>query len=369
MRPAGRLPRRYLPDCRVVSGGRMTDSVRRLLLIKPSSLGDIVHAMPTLAALRARFPQAEVTWLVKRQWEPLVDVISGVDQVCAVGTGLSGWLSRISELRAARFDLVVDLQGLFRSGAMAWLSGGGRRIGLANAREGSPLFYTQLVEVPDGPIHAVDRYLLVAEALGAERPAQPRFEFLDRPQDRQAVATILTRSGVPASLPWIAINASARWETKRWPPQHFAEAADQLSREHASPIVFIGGAAEKPEAQAVMALMRTKAVDLTGQTPVGLLPCLLRQAAVLITNDSGPMHVAAAVGTAVVALFGPTDPRKTGPYGRGHVVLTHAVECSPCFRRDCTRAVRLECLLEVKPDQVVRAVRQQLDQSPKQRSS
>ncbi|MCE3223434.1 MAG: putative Lipopolysaccharide heptosyltransferase [Nitrospira sp.] len=347
----------------------MTDSVRRLLLIKPSSLGDIVHAMPTVAALRARFPQAEVTWLVKRQWAPLVEVIEGVDHVCAVGTGLSGWLGRISELRASGFDLAVDLQGLFRSGAMAWLSGSGRRVGFANAREGSPLFYTQRVEVPEGPMHAVDRYLLVAEALGAERPAQPRFEFVERAQDRQAVDRILTRSGLPASLPWMAINASARWETKRWPPQHFAEAADQLSQAHGLPTVFIGGAAERPEAQAVMALMRTKAVDLTGQTPVGLLPCLLRQAAVLITNDSGPMHIAAAVGTSVVALFGPTDPRRTGPYGRGHVVLSHAVECSPCFRRDCARAVRLECLLEVKPDRVVQAVQQQLDRLPKQRSS
>jgi lipopolysaccharide heptosyltransferase II len=353
----------------MVSGGRMTDNVRRLLLIKPSSLGDIVHAMPTLAALRTRFPYAEVTWLVKRQWAPLVEVIGGVDHVCTVGMGLSGWLGRISELRSARFDVVVDLQGLFRSGAMAWLSGCGRRIGFANAREGSSLFYTQLVEVPDGPRHAVDRYLLVAEALGAKRPTQPRFEFVDRPQDRQAVERILTRSGVPASLPWIAINASARWETKRWPPQHFAEAADRLSREHACPIVFIGGATERPETQAVMALMRTKAIDLTGQTPVGLLPCLLRQATVLITNDSGPMHIAAAVGTAVVALFGPTDPRKTGPYGQGHLVLSHTVECSPCFSRDCSRAVRLECLLEVKPDQVVQAVQQQLNRSPTQRSS
>ena len=345
----------------------MTDPVRRLLFIKPSSLGDIVHAMPTLAALRARFSHAEVTWLVKRQWAPLVETIDGVDQVCAVETGLSGWLGRVPELRAARFDLVVDLQGLFRSGAMAWLTGCGRRIGFANAREGSRLFYTQRVGVPHASMHAVDRYLLVAEALGADRPVPPRFDFVDHPQDRPAVEAILTSAGVVASLPWIAINASARWETKRWPPQHFAEAADQLSQAHALPIVFIGGVAERPEALAVMALMRTKAVDLTGQTPVGLLPSLLRKAAVLITNDSGPMHIAAAVGTPVVALFGPTDPRRTGPYGQGHLVLSQTVDCSPCFRRDCTRAVRLECLTEVKPDQVVRAVQQQLAPSLKQR--
>ena len=367
MRSASPLPRGCLPDRRV-SGGRMTVSIRRLLLIKPSSLGDIVHAMPTLAALRDRFPQAEVTWLVKRQWASLVEVISGVDHVCALGPGLSGWLSPIPDLRAARFHLAVDLQGLFRSGVMAWSTGCGRRIGFANGREGSPLFYTQRVQVPEGPMHAVDRYLMIAEALGAERPAKPRFEFVDRPQDRDAVEAMLNRSGIPASARWIAVNASARWETKRWPPQHFADAADRLKQEYGCPVLFIGGTAERSDTQAVLALMRTKAVDLTGQTPVGLLPSLLRQAAALITNDSGPMHIAAAVGTPVVALFGPTDPRKTGPYGKGHSVLSHPVECSPCFRRDCTRQVRLECLLEVEPNQVVQAVREVLIRSTKQTS-
>ena len=197
----------------------MTEPVRRILLIKPSSLGDIVHAMPTLAVLRDRFPQAEVTWLVKRQWASLVEVIGGVDHVCAVEPGLRGWLGRVPDLRAAGFDLVVDLQGLFRSGAMAWLSGCGRRVGFANAREGSPLFYTQRVPVPAAPMHAVDRYLSVAEALGAARPAEPRFDFIDRTEDRQAAEVILTQAGLAASSPWIAMNVSARWETKRWPPQ------------------------------------------------------------------------------------------------------------------------------------------------------
>ena len=121
----------------------MTDPVRRLLLIKPSSLGDIVHAMPTLAALRARFPHAEVTWLVKRQWAPLVEAIAGVDQVCAVETGLSGWLGRIPDFVRLASIWWSICKGSFRSGAMARLTGCARRIGFANAREGSPLFYTQ----------------------------------------------------------------------------------------------------------------------------------------------------------------------------------------------------------------------------------
>lgn len=248
---------------------------------------------------------------------------------------------------------------------MARLTGCDHRIGFANAREGSPMFYTQRVAVPSVPMHAVDRYLLVAEALGATRPTQPRFEFVERSKDRGAVETMLARAGIVAQQPWVAMNVSARWETKRWPAQHFAVVADRLSEAHALPVVLIGGPAERPESLAVTALMRTKAIDLTGQTPVGLLPGLLRRASVLVTNDSGPMHIAAAVGTPVVALFGPTDPVRTGPYGMGHVVLSHAVECRPCFRRDCTRAVSLECLTAVRPEQVVRAVEQQLERSQK----
>jgi lipopolysaccharide heptosyltransferase I len=336
------------------------DTIRRLLLIKPSSLGDIVHAMPTLALLRRCFPQAEVTWLVKRQWAPLVERINGVDRLCAVAGGLSGWLAVVPALRAARFDLVVDLQGLFRSGAMAWLSGCPRRIGFANAREGSPFFYTERVPVPAVNMHAVDRYLLVASALGAPSIERPQFEFRRRPEDEEMAGALLAGAGIDPASQWIAVNVSARWPTKRWPAGHFAALADRLQQAGLGSVVLLGGASERPDSDAVRHRMQTKPVDLTGQTPVGLLPALLRRAAVLVTNDSGPMHIAAAVGTPVVALFGPTDPRRTGPYGSGHRVLSHAVACRPCFSRECRHSIALECLRAVTPDQVEEAVRRQL---------
>ncbi len=342
---------------------RSTDApggpVRRLLMVKPSSLGDIVHAMPTLAALRTRFPGARVTWLVKQQWAPIVERIAGVDEVCAVSGGLSGWLNQVPTLRAAAFDLVVDLQGLFRSGAMTWLTGSTRRIGFANAREGSPFFYTERVPVPTRDMHAVDRYLLVSDALGAPRPAVPRFEFTRRPDDEAAVDALLERTGI-AGASWIAMNVSARWLTKRWPAGHFAQLADRLQESGVGPVVLIGGPAEQPESDAVRSAMRTKAVDLTGQTPVGLLPGFLRRASILVTNDSGPMHIAAAVETPVVALFGPTDAGRTGPYGSRHLVLSNPVACRPCLSRRCDHAIPLECLSGVTPEQVERAVRQQL---------
>jgi heptosyltransferase I len=335
--------------------------IRRILLIKPSSLGDIVHALPTLAALRSRFPWAAVTWVVKRQWAGLVERAEGVDHVLTLDDGLHGWLSQVPAIRAGRFDLVVDLQGLFRSGILAWLSGCPKRVGLASGREGSPLFYTERVSVPTVHMHAVDRYLLVAGALGASTTTPRSFRFQERDSDAQLLRELLRREGLPPDRPWVAINVSARWVTKRWPAEQFAQVADLLTGEGLS-VVLIGGPSEKRDSTRVRSMMQTHAVDLTGQTEVGLLPALLRQAVALVTNDSGPMHIAAAVGTPVVALFGPTDPIRTGPYGTGHAVLTHDLPCRPCLKRRCEYSVPMACLLGVTPELVVQAVRDRVKQ-------
>ena len=334
---------------------------RRILFIKPSSLGDIVHALPTLAALRQHCPQAHITWLVKRPWVELLERVEGLDRVWAVNPGIAGWLSEVPRLRAERFDLAVDLQGLLRSACMARLAGCSVRVGFANGREGSTLFYTQRVAVPTPEMHAVDRYLLVADALGAARPATPQFRFRIPPADREQVSAVLSRAGVRAGLPWIAMNVSARWPTKRWPVESFAAVADRLHQEGAGPVVLIGGPDDRADAQTVKALVKTSSViDVTGLTALGLLPALLQSAAVLLTNDSGPMHVAAAMGTPVVALFGPTSTIRTGPYGNNHRVLTHPLPCSPCFSRRCRNPIERECLTGIAPAQVIEAIRAQL---------
>lgn len=332
---------------------------KKILFIKPSSLGDIVHAMPVLAVLRRRFPRSRIAWLVKRQWAELVERMEGVDRVWPIGSGIAGWLSEVPRLRAERFDLAVDLQGLFRSAAMATLAGCSERIGFENGREGSPLFYTRRVAVPAPDMHAVDRYLLVAQALGAATPPSPEFRFFISARDREQVAVTLAQAGVQAGARWIAMNVSARWPTKHWPAASFAEAADHIQKEGLGPVVLFGGPEDRADAQAVKALMSTAPADVTGLTPLGVLPALLQSASALVTNDSGPMHVAAAVGTPVVALFGPTSPIRTGPYGKPHRVLTHPVSCSPCFSRTCRNRIDRECLAAIEPARVVEAVKAQ----------
>ncbi|ALA59918.1 glycosyltransferase family 9 protein [Nitrospira moscoviensis] len=331
-------------------------AVQRILLIKPSSLGDIVHTMPVVAAVKQRWPAAHLTWLVKRRWAELVERIEGVDRVWPFDATLGGALRVLPALRSERWDLVLDLQGLFRSAVIGRLSGGGVRVGFANGREGSPWFYTTRVPVPTSEMHAVDRYLLAAEAVGAAPLGEPRFRFKIDEQDQRVVRELLRSRGVQDQS-WIAMHVSARWETKRWPLESFAAVADQLTKEGLGPLVVMGGEGERSEVERLKRLVTSSVIDVAGAVPLGYLPAFLSKAAAMITNDSGPMHIAAAVGTPVVALFGPTSVRRTGPYGDQHTVLTHEISCRPCFSRICRNGEPLACLTQITPARVVDAVK------------
>jgi len=329
--------------------------VRRLLIIKPSSLGDIVHALPTVAALRRRLPSAKLAWLVKREWAEVLDGNPDLNEVLAVDLSMKGWPAAIRTVRAGRFDVVVDLQGLLRSAVLGWMSGAPVRIGFANGREGSPWFYTDRIPVPAASIHAVDRYLLIARALGAE-PEKPGPSAFPLPYDAGAEAKVdalLAAAGVQTGTALVALNPSARWPTKRWPAESFAAVGDRLQQQVGVRVVVVGGAEDRPVGEAVMHAMRTAPIDLAGKTTMKELIALLRRLQLFITNDSGPMHLAAAVGTPVIALFGPTDPARTGPYGVGHTILRSGIPCSPCFSRRCMNAVIMECMIAIHPQQVM----------------
>jgi len=210
----------------------------------------------------------------------------------------------------------------------------------------------------------VDRYLLTARSLGAA-PGEVKPSDFPLPHETQAearVEVLLAAAGVQAGATLVAMNPSARWETKRWPLESFAAVGDRLQQDGAARVVLIGGRDERHVGKWVMRAMRTAPIDLMGQTTLTELIALLRRARLLVTNDSGPMHLAAAVGTQVIALFGPTDPARTGPYGAGHTVLRSGVPCSPCFSRQCSNALELECLTAIRPQQVVDAAMRLLEQ-------
>ncbi|HUI07859.1 MAG TPA: glycosyltransferase family 9 protein [Verrucomicrobiae bacterium] len=312
----------------------ITRSPRSILIIKPSSVGDVVQALPTVNLIRRKYPDAHIAWLIN-------DALASLLKNCPIIDERIEFRRReyfkfpvlLARLRRERFDVVVDLQGLLRSGLMTWATRAPRRIGLSDAREGARLFYTETVAV--NREHAVDRYLRAARHLGCD--AGP-IEFpLGLPP----------RAGADGL---IAVNPSARWKTKLWGDDKFTELVRRLPSKR---VVLTGSVADRPRCELIARGCR----NLAGGTTLLDLAELYARCAVVVTNDSGPMHIAAAVGTPVVAIFGPTDAALTGPYGKQHVVLRAGIPCSPCLKGHCTHTPRMECMTLVTVEQVLAAMK------------
>ncbi|HAJ27274.1 MAG TPA: lipopolysaccharide heptosyltransferase II [Syntrophus sp. (in: bacteria)] len=351
-------------------------SIVNILIVKLSAIGDVVHTLPSLAALRHLYPQAHITWVVE---EAAADLIKGhpyLDRVLV--SRRKYWQEDLKKgnlfenikeirlfvavLRDRNYDLVIDFHGLFKSAVLAWLSGGARKLGFQSMQEGSGLFYTEKIPEDMGK-HAVDRYLDFPAYLGAksvkmEGVNAPEFLIPVNERNVQKVSALLTKSHLDIDEPFVAMNPVALWNTKLWRQDRFAMLADRIAGELNIPVVITGSAQEKPYAEAIIKRVNTaKVVDLAGRTTLKDLACLYRQAALVVTTDSGPMHIAAAAGTPVVALFGPTDPRRTGPYGRGHTVISKTLPCSPCFLKQCRTR---ECMEGITVEDVWEVVKEKL---------
>ena len=347
--------------------------VRRILIVKPSSLGDIIHSLPVLWALRKIYPDAYLGWVVKEAWQDVLADNPLIDHLIILKKGASGIRSAIRETRSLRFDTAIDLQGLFRSGIITFFSGATERIGFSNARELAPVFYNNKVIVSPGKLHAVDRYMLTVSAITCPQiPLNPplikgesrklEFPLFFNIEDAEWVKQFLLENNLSDMKPLIAINPSARWIKKRWPAVSYSALINQLIKELKAGIIIVGSKDDVPIANEISSLVHEKIGIATGKTSIKSLAALLTRVNLLITNDSGPMHIAAALGTPVVALFGPTDPKLTGPYGRGHVVIRKNLDCSPCLRRPCTEGKPL-CMETITAEEVEKAVRATLYQS------
>jgi heptosyltransferase-1 len=333
----------------------MKDVGQNILILKPSSLGDVVHTLPVAAALRHAFPAATLTWLIKRQWAEVLDSNPYLDRVLAVDFSLAGWPAIIRAVRDSHFDIVLDLQGLFRSAFLAWISKAPVRVGFENGREGSRWFYTHRVSVGTGTMHAVDRYLLLAREITGDRgeTAKLNFPMPSNAATEGRISSLLRSEDVSPDTPLVALNPGARWATKRAPSRLFAEVADRL-QESGFRVMLLGDGTPGDPAAAVVDTMRSRPINLVGRTTISDLIEVLRRVRLLVTNDSGPMHLAAAMGVPLIALFGPTDPARTGPYGAGHTILTSPVACRPCLSRRCANPNHLECLTSISATEVIR---------------
>jgi lipopolysaccharide heptosyltransferase I len=341
------------------------DGARRILLIKPSALGDVVHALPVAATLKRRYPSIPLDWLVE---EEAADIVRGHPAVAeVVVSGRKRWLRQLrspgrvpatlAEIRAfaarlggGRYDAVLDLQGLLKSALYLLATRAPVRVGFAAAREGAPLALTHRVATPPQPVHAVDRYLALAAAVDAT-DAVREFTIALTPEDEAAARSLLT--SLPR--PRVVLHPAARWRTKLWLPERWRALSAALSREGWG-VVLTGGAGDARLAAEVVAGLEPPPLSLVGRVGLKGLTAVLRQADLMITVDSGPMHIAAAMGTPVLALFGPTDPRRTGPLGPGRV-LRRELPCSPCLARRCRIPEQYRCMREIEPEEVLREAR------------
>ena len=344
----------------------MTHDPARILLIRPSALGDVCRTAPLLASLRARWPGAAIDWLVQ---DTFVDAVRGhpaVNEVIAFPRSrFASWYTPptaarfvqwLRGLRRRRYDLVIDAQGLARSALITWATGAPVRVGHANAREGGRLAYT--LRVPDdGAVHTVDRMLRLVEAAGAPIARDMRLFLPDGTDIRQFAA----------AGPYAVLAPTSRWPGKQWAPERFAELARQLLSRPEFGIertVIVGGRNERDQCHEVLELAAkdSRVIDRVGHTSIAELMAVIAGCRLVVANDSAALHMAVGFGRPLVGLYGPTDVAKVGPYGAADRVIQHREPGDVLDHKNESHGRAMMARIGV--DEVVRAVERQLRAAP-----
>lgn len=321
----------------------MTD---RLLIIRPSALGDVCRTAPVLASLRRAYPDATIDWLVRDSFVDAVSAHPALDEAVPFPRGeLGRSMARLNPgpslawmrgLRRRGYDLVIDAQGLARSGIFTWATRAKRRVGYANAREGAALAYTDRIGVARER-HTVDRMLALLEGIGVEVERDMR--LYAPAADREAVAGD-PRLGAP-----VVLAPTSVWPGKRWPIERFARLARRLLDSDIAPLVIVGAPGEEDQCRALSEIASTddRVIDLVGQTSVGRLMAVIETSRLVIASDSAALHMAVGFDRPIVALFGPTRTAQVGPYRRDHDVIQHL---EPGDRIDHKHAAAGRALME-----------------------
>jgi len=367
-----------------VSSGLAERNFERILLIKPSALGDVVHTVPVLTRLRRRYPHARIDWMLTPAIADLVGLHPAISNVILFdrrelgrfsqpGRAVAGIMGLARQLHRARYDLVIDLHGQLRSAFFTLCTRAPVRIGFdrprrknraserrlpasayrhgwTGAREGSWLAYTHRIPVPTLEVHAVDRYLRLGEMLGFD-DGPVEFTFPLKPSAIAEAQTLRAELGL-LEKPYAVIAPGTAWETKRWRTEGFAEVGREFL-DRGWGVLLVGSADERERCRQV-AESCPGASEVAGRTSLAALAALIAGAEICITNDSGPMHLTVALGRPVVSIFGPTDHVWIGPYRRANAVARVDLPCAPCyFRRlaQCPHGHR--CMLDVSARQVI----------------
>ncbi len=340
-----------------------------ILIVKLSAIGDVVHSLPLLEVLKKNYPGARIDWLVEEDSSQILEGHECIDNLVVsrrkswtrrfLGAGEKQLVLReighfLSRLRSEKYDLVIDLQGLFKSGILTGISRGRRKIGTTGGREGSVFFLTE----PPYPVnynqHALNRYLKIGKYLNCNSHSW-KGDIPVEKRDKEKVNSIVESKGIKGKK-LVAISPMAKWRTKLWEPHKFASLADRIKKDLGAEVIFTGSKGDGKAIEHILSMMDTRAVNLAGIINLKELACLYRICRAVVSTDTGPMHIAAATGyPVVIGLFGSTSPLRTGPYGEKNRVIRSGEECSPCFRKRCRD---MSCMRNITVEMVYYAVRE-----------
>ena len=361
-----------------------TRDFRKILLIKLSAVGDVVHTIPVLNKLRRRYPDAQIDWLVSSTIAEFLDPHPAITNVIEFvredwaepwrPASFANAARLAGRLRAAKYDLVIDLQGQLRSGLLAAATRAPVRIGFGKpiarrweelsrklpdearkhawqgAREGSWLAYSHYIPLPSLEVHAVDRYLAAGQMLGLDQGAAD-FSFRIPREATNRIDALLHYYDI-AKTKLVALAPGTIWETKPWQSEGFAEVARYFLQKGFA--VTLIGAPREHALCGTVATLAPGSINLAGETTLPELAALVSRSAICVTNDSGPMHLAVALGRPVVSIFGPTNPMWAGPYHRADAVLQAGIPCSPCYLRQLNRCMhRHDCMHKITAQAVI----------------
>ena len=347
--------------------------IRRIALIQPSRIGDIVFSLPTLTGLRQLYPQARITWLVDDRCRELVEDHPDLDETIiipfkALEQALKErrlvWVKKElsllkKRLREKEFDLSIDLHGLAKSALLVFMAGARYKIGSANTtgmKEGSGFFSREIAPGP-GEVHTIERNLAVIKYLGGEVDA-PQFKLHIPRECQQEVQAILCQWGISREDKVMVLHPGAGWLSRRWPVPRYVELIRRIREELKAPIIVVGGAEggskEDLLFQELFDTVKAPVINLVRRLSLKQLMALLNRTDLFVGNEAGPMHLATALSKTVVAIIGPTRPELTGPYGSKARIMRQPVACSPCRQRNCQDLI---CMKAVEVSQVYEAVR------------
>ncbi|MDQ7781685.1 MAG: glycosyltransferase family 9 protein [Desulfomonilaceae bacterium] len=347
----------------------MNPADKRILIVKPSSLGDVVHTLPVVHAIKRTYPSCYIGWIVQKSFSAILESDPAVDEIIPISIPSTSdplaargafmraavatvrTVSRLRKLfREHPYDIVLDLHASFRSGLLSMTNPNGLRVGFADAKELNTFFQHHRLVTDSNKPHAVDKNLVFARHL--ECVPQPEdFRVAVAPEARKRVRDFLTDNGIGEGERVVYANPAARWSTKMWSVDAWARLADLFIGDLDAAVVLSGGPGDVPYIDSIAERSQERPLIAAGRLSLADAVALIDAADVYVGVDSGPMHIAAFTGTPVVALFGPTDPAKVGPYGTGHkVVRHHDLDCLACRKRSCDNH---RCLEEITPERIL----------------